>query len=508
MGSVGGLLGLSGGAGGTGFAGPQAAQITDPVTGQQISTAYNGVQNSMQSQQNLLNALQNQNGLQNQSAVYNQLQGVVNGTGPNPAQAQLAQATGANTANQAALMAGQRGANQNVGLIARQAAMQGANNQQQSAGQAATMQAQQSLNALNSAGQMAGSMAANQIGQTNANTQAQQAEQQNLLNSQNAYNTGQVNMQGNINSANAGLANTQLQGQQATMGGIMNGASSLMSALAEGGRVTRKRYDDGGEVQPDQQAAAPQADFGNFQGANSNENYSMTPASFSSDAGAAALGGGGGKSGGGGGGGGLLALLAEGGEVQDPDIPSSSGYLGKSKFGAFLKGATQKPAQSSGMSTPSFGGNYGAQALYQALSGLGKQQPNQQPTNIPTGDPREVTNSSMDNQQTDSGQDLQPVMAAAEGGKVPAMVSPGEQYLPPKEVKEVAKGKKDPLKAGERIPGTPKVSGAKNSYANDTVPKTLEEGGIVIPRSITQGKNPHWDAMRFVYQTMKKSKKK
>jgi len=75
----------------------------------------------------------------------------------------------------------------------------------------------------------------------------------------------------------------------------------------------------------------------------------------------------------------------------------------------------------------------------------------------------------------------------AKGGKVPAMVSPGERYLPPKEVEKVAKGEKSPLKAGEKIPGKAKVKG--DSLKNDTIPETLEEGGVVIPRHIMNKKN-------------------
>jgi hypothetical protein len=91
-----------------------------------------------------------------------------------------------------------------------------------------------------------------------------------------------------------------------------------------------------------------------------------------------------------------------------------------------------------------------------------------------------------------------PVMAAAKGGKVPAMVSPGEVYLSPEKAKAAKQGKINPLQAGEKIPGKPKVGGAKNDYANDTVPKTLEEGGLVLPRSVTQSKNPEWAAHAFV----------
>ena len=162
-----GTAGGSGPAAGVGFQ-AQAADLQTPTTDKQADRAYNEVQGQLQYQQDFSQAVAAQNGLGNQSQVYNQLQGVVNGTGPNPAQAQLANATGANTANQAALMASQRGASQNAGLIARQAAMQGAANQQNSAGQAAALQANQSLNAMSGAGQMATNQANQQANATNA----------------------------------------------------------------------------------------------------------------------------------------------------------------------------------------------------------------------------------------------------------------------------------------------------------------------------------------------------
>lgn len=557
MGSIGGLLGTAGGAAGSGFSGPTSAQTVNPTNPGQITSAYNGTQSAMQQQQNLLQALQGQNGIANQSQVYGQLQGVVNGTGPNPAQAQLAQATGANTANQAALMAGQRGASQNAGLIARQAAQQGAANQQNSAGQAATMQAQQSLNALTGAGQLAGTQASNQIGQTNANTSAQQAEQQNLLNAQQAYNSAQVGMQSNINSVNGQLANTTMQGQQAMLGGLSNsmgGASGMLGGVtsmfgAKGGKVTskgfRRGYDDGGQVSDDTPASGQ--DFGDFKGASTNDSINSSVPSFGSDAGAAALGGGssGGKSGGGGGAGmmSLLALMAVGGEVknmyanptgvvgspQDTSPTDQSGYTGKSKFGAFIKGQ-QKAATTPNPATPQFG-NAGANALYEGLSGKGNQQPQDNyqyqgergskdmtaqyvgaNAELGSGGDQEVGGQSPhynpETNQITGNEDASnnDMPAYANGGKVPALVSPGEQYLKPRDVRKVKAGA-NPMKVGEKIPGKPKVGGAKNSYANDTVPKSLDEGGIVIPRSITQGPNAHWNAMKFVHQTLRKGKK-
>jgi hypothetical protein len=96
-----------------------------------------------------------------------------------------------------------------------------------------------------------------------------------------------------------------------------------------------------------------------------------------------------------------------------------------------------------------------------------------------------------------------PFIMAAQGGQVPALLSPGEKYLAPDKVAKVANGA-DPMREGKTVPGKPKVGGAKNDYANDTVKATLQEGGIVLPRSVTQSKNPHWAAKKFVEEVMAK----
>lgn len=92
----------------------------------------------------------------------------------------------------------------------------------------------------------------------------------------------------------------------------------------------------------------------------------------------------------------------------------------------------------------------------------------------------------------------------AEGGQVPVLVSPGERYLPPEDAKEVASGA-NPMKKGEKIPGKASVKG--DSYKNDTVKANLEEGGIVIPRSILNSDNPEKEAQKFVAQALKKHMK-
>ncbi len=422
MGSLPGLAGLGGGAGGTGFAGPQSANIIAPTNSQQVQQAYTGVQGGLTSQQQLLQALQAQQGVQNQSQVYGQLQGIASGA-VNPAQAQFNQNTAANVANQAALMAGQRGAGSNVGLIARQAAQQGAATQQQAVGQEAAQQAQNQVAAIQGAGQLATTQAGQQIGQTNANVQAQQSEQGQLLNALQGYNTNQVAMQSNINNANAGLAGTMLQGQQSLIGGALGSAGLAGFSMAAGGEVPQKMADGGYSGGQPFGGSGGSPSFGQFLV----QNTSMPPS-----------------------------------QAENVPYPATS-----SGFGA---GTPQKPAQKP------VGQDQGTNAMDVQSSA---------PVTNPVGG------------QATSAQNMGVTSTFAKGGKVPALLSPGEVYLSPRAVEAVRNGA-DPMKVGEKIGGKPKVGGAKNSYANDTVKKNLQEGGVVVPRSETKSKNPEKNSADFV----------
>lgn len=255
MGAIGGMLGLAGGASGTGFAAPAQANLETQQgvpLGNAAGEAYYRNQAALASQQRLLGALQGQGGLQKQTDVYGQLQDIAAGKGPNPAQAMLNQRTGENVANQAALMAGQRGASANVGLMARQAAQAGSGIQQQAVGQGATMQANQSLGAINQAGNLANTMASNQIAGTNAATNAEQAQYGNLMNALAQQNQQRIASQSSVNAGNAGLAQTGMGGQQQMLGGMMSGAAMM---VAHGGMIPG--YADGGGV-------GPQSSFGQF----------------------------------------------------------------------------------------------------------------------------------------------------------------------------------------------------------------------------------------------------
>lgn len=479
MGAIGGMLGLGGGVNGTGVSGPSGTNILAPSTVDQANKAYDTAQGGLAQQQNFVNATQAQNGLGNQSNVYNQLQGVVNGTGPNPAQAQLAQATGANTANQAALMAGQRGSNANAGLIARQAAMQGGANQQNAAGQAATLQANQSLNALSAAGNMATQQAGQQAAATNAYTQASQNEQNNILNGIAGQNNANVGMQSSINSANASNANAAMQGQQGLVGGLMNGAGGALSMLAEGGKIPRPMYAAGVLNVPQAGAYAPAPAMSDDQWAAMSANPNQAPVQVATPA----------------------AAVQANAKANPAVAPKASG-----------QSAPAAPAQ---MFDRDYG-NPGANQLYKGASAFGSfltnrsaASPEAEHPDIGVSDPNNIMQGDEGFNKEDqmAAQNDPSTMMAAKGGKVPAMVSPGERYLPPKEVAAVKAGQKNPMEAGEKIPGKPKVGGAKNSYANDVVPKDLDVGGLVLPRSVTQAKHPHWAAMKFVQAHMAKGGK-
>ncbi len=404
--------------------------LENPTGAGEIANAGAQAQSGLAQQQAFVNALNAQNGIGNQSNVFNQLQGVASGTGPNPAQAMLNQATAANVANQASLMASQRGAGANPGMIARMAAQQGGNLQQQAAGQGATMQANQSLGALNQMGGIAGQQVQNQGQAVQGYGQMAQNEQQNLLNAQAQYNNAQVGQQNNQNTVNAGIQSGNAQRKADLIGGVMKGAGSAagLAAAAEGGMATP------------QGMARPHSEM----------------------------------------------MMAEGGPV--------------SSFGRMI---ANTPSNNAPMA--SFGGNDAfaqpqAHNMDPGLKGMRK----------PAASNNDIVGGSSASPMTvaTGGQGAMPAgmesgagfAAAAHGGQarkaVPALVSPGERYLPPQAVKQVAEGKANPMQAGEKIKGKAKVNG--DSYSNDTVQKVLASGGIVIPRHITQSKNAPKLAADFV----------
>lgn len=227
---------------------------------QGLNQAQTGSQNAMAQQQQFLSALgagglnQNQaNVFNQQQALSRQLQGQAQGRGPNPAQSMLAQNTGQNIQQQAALMGSARGAQSNPGLVTRQAGQVGGNIQQQAVGQAATMRAQQQLSAQQQLAAQQGQMAnlatagvgqqqtgLSQLGQQNL------AYQQMLQNALTAQNQQQIQAQLGQGQIQGNLAAIGKQNQAGAVGGILNGLGGMLS-LARGGVV--QNFDGGGAVQ-------------------------------------------------------------------------------------------------------------------------------------------------------------------------------------------------------------------------------------------------------------------
>lgn len=154
--------------------------------------------------------------LAQQQAFIQALQMQSAGLGPSVAQNQLNQATNTNLSNAMGMAASARGVN--PALAARQAQQSGAQMNQQAAGQAATMRAQEQLGAQG--------MLGNQL-----NTMQTQNLQMQGVNA----NTAQANAQ-----ANAGIAGGLL-------GGLGAGGAAMAGGKYNGGMVG---YADGGAVQP------------------------------------------------------------------------------------------------------------------------------------------------------------------------------------------------------------------------------------------------------------------
>ena len=336
--------------------------------------------------------------LESQRLVQEQLRQQMMGQGPSVAQRQLAQTTGQNVAQQAALLAGQRGASANVGLAGRQIGQLGTQAQQQAAGQAATLRAQEQLAAQSGLAGLAGQQLGQMAGAQQLGIQGALQSQQNILNAV-----------AQANAAKAGVAQQTAAGQGRIVGGIFEGLSGLGGQAAAGGAR-------GGVVGED---------FANY---------------------------------------------------------ASGGQIGSDDYWSRLAQGDVMPSYSS----PGVDSS--------AMSSVGK------------AIGQKVRSFVMPQQRGAMGTESADYKSLAMGGQVPAMVSPGERYLPPTEVEKVKEGKKPAYKAGEMIPGQAKVKG--DSLKNDTVPATLEEGGIVIPRSVMQSKNPEESARKFVAAVMAKQKMK
>lgn len=377
------------------------------------------------------------------------------------ANAQLQQATNQNMANSAGIIASSKGIN--PAMAARTAAYNNANVGQQASNQSAQTQAQVQLGA-----------------------------QDQLTNSlQNQYNTDS----GNVNAYNAlSQQNNQFNASQqeanAKMG--IGAMGTMFSAMAAEGGIVPQKLADGGKVQMFESGGMPSMGGGSsipdpVQSINQSMQTGTNAAS------------------------GILQANSSPGQVQQAQDPYAaiSGFFNSlsqknnsqpnSVAGQMMNGSLSQgspPPSTAAQQGSTSGGLFGAikdDMMFNHVTGPDRSSMTDSPQ------------SSLNPDQVASGMASQ----YARGGKtkkVPALVSPGETYLKPSQAKAVAKGKANPLKVGERIPGTPKIPG--NSYANDTVPKKLDAGGVVIPNSIMQSSDPAHNAYKFVQAVMAHQKAK
>jgi hypothetical protein len=385
---------------------------------EQAQDLYNQQQQRLAQQQQFTQALmaQSPQAIANQQMLGSQLAAATQGIGPSVAQTQLAETTGQNVKRQGALMQSTRGASGNVGLMSRNIANVGAQTQQQAAGQAATLRAQEILAARQQLQGLTGA----QLGQIG------QAQQTGLVGTTNAQQNI-LNAIAQKNATEAGIQQQIAQGQ----GGLLQGLMGGMMMLADGGEVTQEPSNEKSYWEKFKESYANQA-----------KQAMNTPSE---------------------------SKTFEGGRAMGQAMAKGVGSLFKSK-----------------PDTGTPGGGYAGANL-----------------NVNTAMPTPIN--PLATSQSIGALKL-PFLGMAEGGKVPAMVSPGERYLPPSEVEKVKKGEKEAVHAGKKIPGKAKVDG--DNLQNDTVHATLKEGGIVIPRSVMQSDDPAEQARKFVAAVLAKKQAK
>lgn len=476
-----------------------SANIQPGTNAAQLNNSFTGANNAINAQVGLTNTLtpQAQTGVNAQNQVLQNQLDIAQGRGPNPAQAELAQATGQNVANEAALLAGQRGSNANVGLAGRNIALAGTGAQQQSAGQAATLQAQQQIAAQQQAAQLAGNQIAQAQGATTNLNTAQQNEQNILQNANTAANNSAVGMQSNINNVNA-------QNNQGLLGGLTSGLGAVAGLagrlFAEGGEVHPHKkhkldfvhkmtkmgldhFDEGGSV------LSKISDY--ISGAPSQAHAAPAPAPANIDKDAAmrvqnSFRG--------------ATQYADGGPIQENPLISaqapqaqqiqSSNYTAPGSDGGSLnvgspaassldlaKNASQGFQAGKGMAGPKSLVGSTIDSGGAAGGGLGSLIEAAGPAAILAAEGGKIWDIHPSEHDNFMAHHFREYFSG--GGKVPALVSPGEIYLDPHQVEQVKAGA-DPLRVGQKVPGKAKVSG--DSYKNDFVKAELDEGGVVVDR--------------------------
>lgn len=400
-----------------------------------------------------------------QTNLANQLQAQANGQGPNLAALQLAQATNQNNQQAAGAIASQRG--MNPALAQRIISQQQAMNNQNAAGQSGVLRAQQQLAAESGLG--------NVLGQQGTEANANAAANYSALGNQNNAVTGAVN---SANQTNAQIAQNNTNQNAGIAGGIMNSIGSMMS-FAEGGTVPerpekhleRLLISIGDKIKPVKLSAGGNPMSGIAQGMSSFPTNAIDPGlaqgpsassnnlfgSFQSPL-AGMMGGGGDPTSG-------SSDVSQGGSAGGDSGPMGmiSGLMGGGSGGGGAGlGSLAMLAAAHGAEIPKYGQGGGIMSMLPMLA-----------------------------------------MLASKGGKVPAMVSPGERFIPPEKVDAVASGKESVKTAGKKIPGKAKVKG--DNEKNDTVKAKLAPGGVVIPR--TKADNDE-DAREFLHAIKAEKEKK
>lgn len=430
--------------------------------------------------QNLQQALQSQQALAGQQqGVLGQYQDIAAGRGPNPAMAALAQQTGQNVSNQAALMAGQRGAGSNVGLMARQAAQQGAATQQEAVGQGATLQAQQQLAALQGITgqqQAIGQTQQSVAGMAQQQLAAQQAQQQALA----GQAAGQVGMLQAGTAQQAQQAQAVTAQQQAQQQAVANQAN--IQAQQQIGGTQNYAQNQLSQQQLTQNALAAQ----NQANVSSQNSINAANAGLSQTAMAGRQGMVGGLLNGAG-----AALgAAKGGMVTKPEHMDQGDAVMAPEVQAPAVAAPMvpvaqaprppDPAQTNGAAS-SFG------KFLQGASGQGAQD----------DDAYAKANSGSQKLQAGTGKAASGIISklaesAAAGAK--GGMAKKHDYRTGGSVKAHSSQEKA-VKSG-------------NSYSNDKIKAVLSEGEVVLPRSVMQSKDPVRASADFVAKVLAKRRRK
>lgn len=457
-------------------------KVTAPVNTYQATGNYQPAISAAQSQATG-GAGPAQDTIRRQSALSDQLEAASRGEGPNPALEQLRQTTQANARAASGTAASARGINPAIAARMGVDAAAGAN--QQAAGQAATMSAQQQIAARQALGANLSATAGTQLGQQATGIQAlgtagglQQGQQQ--INAQVAGQNAALDL--GAQQLQAGIESGNAQANAGIVGGLLNGAGAAAGAGALSDERVKKdvHRSETREAVP----GVPQATFrykGEPEGAPKHvgviaqdlEKKHPELVGRTAD--------------------GLRTVparppfaYAQGGDVQDgaPPPPLYS-YLDKLHAAQGLAdGGGVAPAKPSAAATAGAG-----------LSAFGK---------------------SMSKPEHDGFHDITAMHLSgmyANGGSihsaqpVDALLSPGERVIPA----AVAHSPSAPARAahmvedGEaaEVPGRAKVAG--DSPKNDTVHARLEPGSIVIPRSVVNRKDAPRATASFVASVLKRS---